>query len=181
MTMTIVFLNSLLMSSQLHSLACSMNHNNAIALVVRNWKGQLAYFNDTLGKLTDEQLAAPVAPGKNTGIYLLGHMIAANESLCTLLGTGDKMYPELEQPFIRTPDHAGQPMPDAATLREMWHKSSEALTAQLETLSDDSWLDRHTAVSEADFANEPHRNKLNVVLSRLLHQSYHLGQLALLR
>jgi len=41
------------------------------------------------------------------------------------------------------------------------------------------WLGRHTAVSAEDFANEPLRNKLNVLMGRTIHESYHLGQLNL--
>jgi hypothetical protein len=41
-------------------------------------------------------------------------------------------------------------------------------------------MDRHTAVSEADFALNPSRNKLSILISRTNHQSYHLGQLNLL-
>jgi hypothetical protein len=35
-------------------------------------------------------------------------------------------------------------------------------------------------VSEADFLLEPHRNKLNVLLSRASHENYHRGQLVFL-
>ncbi len=37
------------------------------------------------------------------------------------------------------------------------------------------------AVTAEDFAREPHRNKLNIVLNRTGHVSYHLGQLVLLK
>ena len=34
-------------------------------------------------------------------------------------------------------------------------------------------------VSDEDFAREPHRNKLNVLISQTNHLSYHPGQLSL--
>jgi len=43
------------------------------------------------------------------------------------------------------------------------------------------WFTRHTSVSEEDFIKEPHRNKLNVLITRATHQSYHLGQLIYLK
>jgi hypothetical protein len=107
-------------------------------------------------------------------------MIAANESMLPILGLGKKLYPELEQTFIRTPDKAGQTV-DAKTLREMWQKSSENLINLFQKVSHEDWLAKHNSVSEEDFAKEPHRNKLNVVLTRSLHQAYHAGQLALLQ
>jgi hypothetical protein len=36
-------------------------------------------------------------------------------------------------------------------------------------------------VTEEDFANEPHRNRLAILLSRTSHASYHLGQLMFLK
>jgi len=44
----------------------------------------------------------------------------------------------------------------------------------------DEWFTRHNKVSEADFAKEPHRNKLNIIINRTSHMSYHLGQMAYL-
>jgi hypothetical protein len=44
----------------------------------------------------------------------------------------------------------------------------------------DEWFNKHTAVSAEDFAKEPHRNKLNVIVNRTNHTSYHLGQLVYL-
>jgi hypothetical protein len=44
-----------------------------------------------------------------------------------------------------------------------------------------TWFERHTSVSEEDFLKEPHRNKLNVLLNRTNHQSYHFGQMILLQ
>lgn len=40
---------------------------------------------------------------------------------------------------------------------------------------------KHSAVSEEDFAKEPHRNKLNLLLNRTNHLSYHHGQLVFLK
>jgi hypothetical protein len=45
---------------------------------------------------------------------------------------------------------------------------------------EDEWFTRHNNVSAADFANEPHRNKLNIIINRTNHTSYHLGQLVYL-
>jgi hypothetical protein len=49
------------------------------------------------------------------------------------------------------------------------------------TLQPAEWFNRHTVVSEADFEKEPHRNKLNLLINRTNHLSYHLGQLIYLK
>ena len=46
-------------------------------------------------------------------------------------------------------------------------------------MSESDWHSKHTAVSEEDFKKEPHRNKLNVMLSRVTHKASHLGQMAM--
>lgn len=42
------------------------------------------------------------------------------------------------------------------------------------------WMEKHSRVSEEDFTADPLRNKLNVLIGRTAHQSYHTGQLAFL-
>jgi hypothetical protein len=44
-----------------------------------------------------------------------------------------------------------------------------------------AWFAKHNAVSAEDFAKEPHRNKLNVLITRTIHQGYHLGQMNYLK
>jgi short-subunit dehydrogenase len=41
------------------------------------------------------------------------------------------------------------------------------------------WAQKHTHVSAEDFAANPHRNRLSILLSRTSHVAYHLGQTAL--
>lgn len=55
------------------------------------------------------------------------------------------------------------------------------LATHFQSCTADEWLTRHNAVSEENFSKEPHRNKLNVVLSRTNHLANHLGQMLLLK
>jgi hypothetical protein len=45
----------------------------------------------------------------------------------------------------------------------------------------EQWLEKHTSVSDEDFAKEPHRNKLSVLISRTNHLANHIGQLLFLK
>jgi hypothetical protein len=47
------------------------------------------------------------------------------------------------------------------------------------SLSASEWLQKHTAVSEEEFAKDPLRNRFAILLSRTNHLAYHLGQTAL--
>jgi hypothetical protein len=152
-----------------------------IKMVIAEWDKQNNNFNKFLSSVTDEQLSKEIAPGKNTGIYLVGHLIAISDAMLPLLAFGEKLFPRLEKVFITNPDKSGQEMPPVAELKEQLKKVNEALSKHIRSASPEDWFKRHTAVSEEDFSKEPHRNKLNVVINRTNHMSYHLGQLILLK
>lgn len=77
--------------------------------------------------------------------------------------------------FIEAPDKAVKEIPSASDLRTCWNRQCEVLKQKFENLKPDDWFEKHTAVSDADFINEPHRNKLNIILTRTTHLAYHTG------
>lgn len=151
-----------------------------VKMVLDRWNGSILNLNKHLNGLTDEQLQKEVAPGKNSGTYLLGHLIAVHDDMLILLGMGEKLFPELYEPFIKQADKIATQTPTVAELREMWEKQNADLQEKFALLKPDQWFEKHTAVSEEDFAHEPHRNKLNIIITRTSHLQYHTGQLVLL-
>ncbi len=145
------------------------------------WSLQVKRINEFLESVSNEDLLKEIAPGRNTGVYLLGHLTAVNDGILPLLGFGRKRYPELEKIFISTPDKSGLEYPSVDDLKDYWNDVSETLAGHFQALAPEEWLTRHEAVSAEDFSREPHRNKLNVLISRTTHMSYHLGQLIFLR
>ena len=152
----------------------------SIKMILAAWQAQNAQVDKLIAKLTDEQWMADTAPGRNSGIYLLGHLTAVNDGMIAILGFGEKLHPELENIFLFNKDKSGQTMPSILNLKKYWKEINATLTAHIELMSTNDWFTRHTKVSEEDFAKEPHRNKLNIIITRTHHQSYHLGQLAYL-
>jgi hypothetical protein len=151
------------------------------ATVLSNWELALKRITAIFDRCTDADLTRPVAPGRNRVIYLLGHLVAVHDNMVPLLGLGDRRYPQLDEPFIHHPDDAETTLPTPSELRRHWAAVNTFLTERLREWKPEEWLQKHTAVSAEDFAKEPHRNRLNVVLSRTGHVSYHAGQLALLK
>jgi hypothetical protein len=149
-------------------------------LALDAWNGQVSRADKFFNTHTDAQLEKEVSPNRNTGVYLLGHLTAVHDSLFPLLGLGEKLYPELETPFIKNPDKSGIEKPPLKDLRKSWKEVNAILNQKFSGFSIDQWLQKHNAVSEEDFQKEPHRNKLNVLFSRTNHIAYHLGQLAFL-
>jgi uncharacterized damage-inducible protein DinB len=148
---------------------------------LKAWTLQLKRFTALLDELDDEALAKQTAPERNTGIYLLGHMVAVHDGIYPLLGFGERLYPEYDAIFIKAPDSAGANYPASSTLRVQWKSVNDRLTEKLESMEPQAWLARHTAVSEADFEKEPNRNKFNLLVTRLTHMTYHSGQLVYLK
>ena len=153
----------------------------SVKMMLDRWNGAMKSCDDLLHALTDEQLQQEIAPGKNRGIYLLGHLIAVHDDMLRLLGMGEKAYPQLVHAFIESPDKAVAELPALKDLRQFWEEQKHDLKGRFEALQSEAWFERHTAVSESDFVNEPHRNKLNILLTRTTHLTYHTGQLVLLK
>lgn len=158
-----------------------MNNNLAVKIVFEGFKSTLKRASKLLNELTENDLLQEIVPTKNSGYYLLGHLIAIHDNMLPLLGLRDSLYPDLIDVFVKNPDKSELPKPSIAQLRLQWEEVHQLLIANLESLTDEQWFEKHTAVSDEDFATEPHRNRLNVVLSRSNHLSYHLGQIVFLR
>jgi hypothetical protein len=143
------------------------------------WKLVIGRFDQGLAALTDEQLQKQVAPGKNRLFYLVGHLTAVHDRMLPMLGIGERLHPELDETYITNPDRTlPDPLP-AAELRNAWAEVNSKLTAAFEKFTPEDWLRKHAAVSDEDFAKEPTRNRLAVVLSRTNHASFHSGQTVL--
>ena len=158
----------------------AMQLNLFVKMTVMAWDAQNGYLNKLISTLSDEKLLKEISPGRNTGIYLLGHLIAVSDAMLPLLGWSDRLYQELEEPFIKTPDKSGQSMPSVNDLKKKLEAVNLKLNSQIQSATVDEWLSKHTSVSAEEFVKEPHRNKLNVVISRTNHMANHIGQMILL-
>lgn len=152
-----------------------------VHMALDSWNVQVKRFNSFLEAMTADQIAKEIAPGKNTGTYLLGHLIAVADGMMPLFDVQAKLYPELFEPFVVKPDKSGNIFPSFDELKAQWKAVTETLDGHFKNMDTHNWMSRHTSVSQDDFAKEPHRNKLNVLLSRTNHQSYHFGQVILLQ
>lgn len=155
--------------------------NLLVKMTLTAWDAQNNYLIKLIDSFTDEQLSNEIAPGRNTGIYLLGHLIAVSDAMIPLLGFGERLFPALDEVFIKNPDKLGLVMPGVFELKENLAAVNAKLQASFQKATADEWLSKHAAVSAEDFANEPHRNKLNVIISRTNHMANHIGQMLLLK
>lgn len=152
------------------------------AAALTSWKRVIAQIDKGLEQWTDADLQTEVSPGRNRLYYLLGHLTAVHDHMLSLLRLGDRLYPNLDEQFIKHADRTfSGPEPSPSDLRNAWTEVNTKLTSALERLTPAELLDRHSSISEEDFAKEPHRNRLAVLLGRLAHAAMHEGQMRLVR
>jgi uncharacterized damage-inducible protein DinB len=155
------------------------SHKLSVQVAINSWRLVVERANKIFSSLTDDELLKEVAPGRNRVIYLLGHLTAIQDAMFPILGLGERLHPELDAIFVSSPDKTGIPLPPVGELRQYWDEVNGKLLSQFASLTEDEWLQRHYAMSEEDYAKDPTRNRLAILLSRTNHLSYHLGQITL--
>lgn len=144
---------------------------------IYTWEHSIRRATGFFDNCSDDDLLQPIVTGKNRIIYLLGHLISVHDRMFPLLGLGERSYPHFDELFLTNPDNPGAILPAIPQLRDAWKIVNDRLAAGFLNWTPEEWLEKHTAISDADFEKEPHRNKLSVVLNRACHVQYHLGQL----
>src|SRR4051812_4492993 len=119
----------------------------AVKMILDRWNSSVKSCDELLNSLSDEQLQKEIAPKKNRGVYLLGHLIAVHDDMLILLGMGEKQFPELHKPFIDSPDKSIAEIPSVKELRGYWSKQCVELKQKFESLKSEGWFEKHTAVS----------------------------------
>lgn len=152
----------------------------AVQLALINWNLNREKAESLLAALPDDAFNKEVAPGRNRGFYLIGHLIAEHDEMAELIGA-PRAYEHYDALFLHSPDRSGKALPDMKELRIVWKELHDRLTAYMTAMSPEDWFGRHSRISAEDFVHEPHRNRLAVLTNRNVHFGYHLGQLALLK
>jgi hypothetical protein len=150
----------------------------SVTVAINSWRLVVERADKIFSNLTERELLKEVAPGKNRLIYLWGHLTAIHDAMFSILGLGPRLHPELDVIFVSNPDKTAQ-VPSAGELKTYWDEVNGKLLSLFASLSPDEWLLPHRAMSEEDYAKDPTRNRLAVLLSRTNHMSFHLGQVIL--
>lgn len=153
----------------------------SVKIVLDSWKTQNERVDKFLSEISDDELKTTIASGKNSGVYLIGHLTAVSDNLFQILNLGESLYPKLYELFLKNPDSDEAKNYSIDDLKKHWSDINAKLSAKFAALAPEEWFAKHASVSAEDFAQEPHRNRLNVLLSRTIHQANHLGQLSLLK
>jgi hypothetical protein len=155
------------------------NEDLLVATAINFWNSGLSRADKLFLKLSPKELDQSVAPGKNRLIYLLGHLAAVHDAMIPLMGLGARLHPELDEVFITAPDRTAVKEFSPEEVKTAWTDINAKLASEFAKMKPADWLHKHTAVSDADFAKDPLRNRLAILLSRTGHLGYHLGQAVL--
>lgn len=98
-----------------------------IEMAVHSWNTQVNSTTNLLKSLSDDQLMQEISPGKNSGIYLLGHLTAYHDLMSEILGIGERTLPGLSTLFLQIPDSTNAIMPALSELRNYWKAVHERL------------------------------------------------------
>src|ERR1700682_1596214 len=155
------------------------NDGAFVGLGVEGGEGQNESAGKLFGSLSSEEVQREIAPGRNRLLYLWGHLTAIHDAMLPLLGLGERLHPEFDVAFVSNPDKSRAGLPSHEQVRRAWNVVHAELWKGFEKMSSSDWVQRHSAVSEEDFAKDASRNRFSILLSRTNHLSYHLGQAVL--
>lgn len=166
--------------------ACVMVHQQNLTMTtlqicLLQWDALNKRMLKTIDSISEENFNNPIVEGGNSPSWIMGHLVEADDALLELLGIGKRLFPDLTKIYHH---ERGTNQTGHLTKQEIVQRFKsvfEALDKAFKSWSEADWLMRHTAVSEEDFKKEPHRNRLNVMLSRVSHKASHLGQIALVK
>jgi hypothetical protein len=150
-------------------------------IALNAWQIQADRATKFINESSDELLLKEIAPGKNRGIYLVGHLLAIHDAMPEILGFGKKSHPELAPVFVTAPDKTIDKIPTIGELRAIWPSVHDRLKTEFAKMPAEKWFTRHESMTDEDFEKDPARNKISVLVNRTNHFAYHFGQLRLLK
>ena len=156
-----------------------MSSNPITERFYKQWKIYTSWITGNLNALSDEELKVELVPGKNHGVWILGHLIESEDDLSKYLGKGDMLFPEYEQIFGQ--GSTLMPLdkyPSVSTLREQWKQVLEKNDKILSQFKDEEWEQKQALYKEGE--DNFFTTKGSCIMIWNLHQAYHHGQLAVL-
>jgi hypothetical protein len=155
--------------------------NNPVSkMFYDQWKMVITdWVNGMLGKMSDDDFKIEISPGKNHGVFLLGHFIGSEDDLSVFLGKGDYMFPEYQKIFMgKVTLLSPQEYPSVSEMKENWKKvcgKSEKIYLEL---TDEELNEPHAMIKDPE--KDYFKTKARVLMAWQLHQAYHAGQLAII-
>jgi hypothetical protein len=168
--------------------------NSKAELFHGQWKISAGWISNIIKSLSDDELKMEIIPGKNHGVWLLGHLIESEDDLSKFLGKAPMLFPHYEEIFgqgskLKPADE----YPPVSQLREEWAKVIEKNNNLILSVTDEEWNEPHCLDSGLTANNDAgdtesrqagpddfFQTKGRCIMIWILHQMYHAGQLAMI-
>lgn len=150
-----------------------------LQICLLQWDTYNKRMQNAIDTISNEKFNQAIIVNGNSPSWLLGHLVDTDDKLLELFGIGKRIFPELSTIYHHERGTNQQGHLTKAELSTKWNTVVAELDTAFKNMTEADWLARHMSVTEEDFKKEPHRNKLNVFLSRIAHKASHLGQIAM--
>lgn len=146
----------------------------------RQWKMLIKdWVNLTLSLIKEEDLKLEVSPGKNHGVFILGHLVTSDDDFSVYMGKGDLLFPDYQKMFgtgakLLPPDQ----YPTATEILEKWKAVCEKNEKIYKEFKDSELSEYHALCN--DPGKDFFKTKERVIQAWQLHLAYHAGQLGII-
>ncbi len=153
--------------------------NVLVQQYLKQYRMMLEWVDGQLNALSDEEYNLELSPGKNTGIWILGHLVVSDDDFSVFLGKGELLFPEYTEVFGQGSKlQKAEIYPSVSKLKEAWKKVSEKNLEIYSGLTDKELNEPHSMVK--NYETDYFKTKDKVIMAWHLHQAYHAGQIAIL-
>ncbi|HMS64085.1 MAG TPA: DinB family protein [Ignavibacteria bacterium] len=139
----------------------------------------IEWVNIYINALDDKELEMELSPGKNHGVWILGHLIASDDDFSVYMGKGELLFPEYSELFGQGSKlKKVSEYPEVSKLREQWMTVFEKNKKIYVNLRDEEFEEIPENMDEDGMNYFTSKGK--VIMAWQLHQMYHGGQLSVL-
>jgi len=112
---------------------------------------------------------------------LLGHLVAVSDGMLPILGFGERLFQNFNPFFISNPDKSGMEKPTVDELRNSLEAINAKLAAGIKATTTAEWFKSTRPFQKKISRKNLTEIKLNILINRTNHMSYHVGQMTLLK
>lgn len=161
-----------------------MVSNHTTNAFFEQWKILTGWLSNTINGLSHDDLYRCIAPQKNHGVWILGHLIQSEDELGVYLGKSEHyLFPQYTALFgqgsaLLPPES----YPSIELLREQWKQVLVRNEHVFASMTDAEWDETHTQIDSGNSVDTDFfKTKGRCIAIWNIHQAYHLGQLGILR
>lgn len=152
--------------------------NPVSKLLTKQYVDSAGWADWIISSLSEDDLKKEIAPGRNHGVWLLGHLITCEDDFALFMGKGEITYPAYHDMFAEeTKPLPFENYPPVSEMREKWKEMLKKNKKIYDELRDE---ELHEAQAQLKGENDFCKTKEDVAVHWQLHLMYHAGQLGML-